>query len=113
VADSIPLFLSMICDKCLCVTILSMKGASNGTKPNDRGYETPNRAPSGAQGKASADGGGQGKKISALVRESIEEKIRELEREVFEEKMREAYVAMADENVRTAEDFKYSDAENL
>jgi predicted DNA-binding protein len=56
---------------------------------------------------------GRGKKISALVRESIEEKIRELEREAFEEKMREAYLDMADENVETAEDFRYSDAENL
>jgi len=56
---------------------------------------------------------GKGKKISALVRESIEEKIRELEREVFEEKMRDAYIDMAEENISTAEDFRYSDAENL
>lgn len=56
---------------------------------------------------------GKGKKISVLVRESIEEKVLELERQQFEEKMREAYLALADENVRTVEEFRYSDAENL
>jgi predicted DNA-binding protein len=54
-----------------------------------------------------------GRNVSALARESIEEKVRQLEREVFEEKMRDAYIDMAGENVRTAEDFRYSDAENL
>jgi predicted DNA-binding protein len=56
---------------------------------------------------------GKGKKISVLVRESLEDKMRQLERQVFEEQMREAYLEMADENLRTSEDFKYSDAENF
>lgn len=54
-----------------------------------------------------------GKKISVLVRESIEEKVLELEMQAFEERMREAYLEMAQENVQTAEDFRSSDAENL
>ena len=60
--------------------------------------------------KAAAE---QGKKVSALVRQSIEEKLSRMECELFEEKMREAYVEMAMENLDTAEEFKYSDAENL
>ncbi|MGO8943575.1 MAG: hypothetical protein ACLQJ7_07870 [Syntrophobacteraceae bacterium] len=55
----------------------------------------------------------QGKKVSALVRESIEEKLARSERELFEQKMREAYVEMAEENLVTVEEFKHSDAENL
>jgi predicted DNA-binding protein len=56
---------------------------------------------------------GKGQNISVLVRESIEDKVRQLEWEVFEENMRNAYLEMAAENLRTAEDFKYSDADNL
>ncbi|MCU0574725.1 MAG: hypothetical protein MUC41_17290 [Syntrophobacteraceae bacterium] len=56
---------------------------------------------------------GQGKKVSALVRESIEEKLAQIERELFEEKMRDAYLEMAEENLSTIEEFKYADAENL
>jgi metal-responsive CopG/Arc/MetJ family transcriptional regulator len=56
---------------------------------------------------------GKGKKISVLVRESIEEKVRQLEWEVYEEKMRIAYLEMADENLGIAEDFEHSDAENV
>ena len=56
---------------------------------------------------------GQGKKVSALVRESIEEKLAQLEHGLFVEKMREAYLEMAEENLDTAEEFKYADAENL
>lgn len=56
---------------------------------------------------------GKGKNISALVRESVEEKVLELERQIFEESMREAYLGLADENVSTVEDFRYADAENL
>ncbi len=56
---------------------------------------------------------GQGRKVSALVRESIEEKLGRMERELFEEKMREAYIDMAAENLDDVEDFKYSDSENL
>lgn len=56
---------------------------------------------------------GQGKKVSALVRESIEEKLAQIERGLFEEKMREAYLEMAKENLDTAEELKYADAENL
>ncbi len=55
----------------------------------------------------------QGKKVSALVRESIEEGLGRLERKQFEEKMREAYIEMAGENLDTVEEFKYVDAENL
>ncbi len=55
----------------------------------------------------------QGKKVSALVRESIEEKLARTERALFEEKMREAYLGMAEENLQTVEEFKFVDAENL
>jgi predicted DNA-binding protein len=55
----------------------------------------------------------QGKKISALVRESIEEKIRRIERELFEENMKTAYKGLSEENARISEDFKYADSENL
>ena len=55
----------------------------------------------------------QGKKVSALVRESIEDKLAQMERKLFEDKMREAYLDMAGENLDTAEDFKYADSENL
>ncbi|MGA2402384.1 MAG: hypothetical protein ABSG91_11890 [Syntrophobacteraceae bacterium] len=55
----------------------------------------------------------QGKKVSALVRESIEEQLGRLERKQFEEKMREAYIEMAGENLDAVEEFKYVDAENL
>jgi predicted DNA-binding protein len=56
---------------------------------------------------------GQGKKVSALVRESIEEKLAQIERGLFEEQMREAYLEMAEENLATTEEFKHADAENL
>jgi predicted DNA-binding protein len=56
---------------------------------------------------------GQGKKVSALVRESIEQTLDQIERELFEEKMRAAYLDMAEENLNIADDFKYADAENL
>jgi predicted transcriptional regulator len=55
----------------------------------------------------------QKRKISALVRESIEEKLARMDREIFEKKMREAYLEMAGENLVTADEFKYPDAENL
>ncbi len=55
----------------------------------------------------------QGKKVSALVRESIEEQLGRLERKQFEEKMREAYIEMAGENLDTVQEFKYVDAENF
>jgi len=55
----------------------------------------------------------QGKKVSALVRESIEDKLAQMERMIFEDKMREAYLEMAGENLETAEDFKYTDSENI
>lgn len=55
----------------------------------------------------------QGKKVSALVRESIEEKLVQVEREQFEQKMREAYLDMAEENLEIVDDFKYADAENF
>ncbi|MBU0486298.1 MAG: hypothetical protein KKB30_17475 [Proteobacteria bacterium] len=55
----------------------------------------------------------QGKKVSALVRESIEEKLEEIEKKIFEEKMKCAYQALAQENLKFSEDFKYVDSENL
>jgi len=55
----------------------------------------------------------QGKKVSVLVRESIEEKLNHLDQQVFAEQMKAAYQDLAEENIRICEDFKYSDAENL
>lgn len=55
----------------------------------------------------------QGKKVSAFVRESIEEKLDRVEREEFEGKMREAYLELAEENLGIVEEFKHSHAENL
>jgi hypothetical protein len=52
----------------------------------------------------------QGKKVSALVSESIEEKLARTERVLFEEKMRAAYLEMAEENLATVEEFKHADA---
>jgi len=55
----------------------------------------------------------QGKRVSALVRESIEEKLEDIEKKIFEEKMKCAYQALAQENMKISEDFKYVDSENL
>lgn len=55
----------------------------------------------------------QGKKMSTLVRESLEEKIEQLEKKIFEEKMKHAYQELAQENLEISEDFKYVDTENL
>ncbi|WP_031385624.1 hypothetical protein [Desulfonatronum thiodismutans] len=53
------------------------------------------------------------KKISALVRESIDEKINKIEEELIADQMKAAYQALAEENLRTSDDFKFVDAENL
>ena len=55
----------------------------------------------------------QGKKVSTLVRESIEEKLEQIEEKIFEEKMECAYRELAQENLTISEDFKYVDSENL
>ena len=55
----------------------------------------------------------QGKKVSTLVRESIEEKLEQIDKKIFEDTMRCAYQELAEENLKTSEDFKYVDAENL
>jgi predicted DNA-binding protein len=55
----------------------------------------------------------EGKKMSVLVRESIEQKLRRIEKRVFEEKMKNAYLDLARENLEISKDFEYSDAENL
>ncbi|MEE8432838.1 MAG: hypothetical protein V3S16_16435 [Candidatus Desulfatibia sp.] len=55
----------------------------------------------------------EGKKVSALVRESIEVKIEQIEKKIFEEKMKRAYIDLAQENKEISQDFKYVDAENL
>ena len=55
----------------------------------------------------------QGKKVSVLVRESIEEKLEQIDKKIFEEKMSCAYQELAQENLKISEDFKYVDSENL
>jgi predicted DNA-binding protein len=55
----------------------------------------------------------QGKKVSAFVRESIEEKLIQLEKLDFENRMKAAYQDLAEENINISEEFKFSDAENL
>ena len=55
----------------------------------------------------------QGKKVSTLVRESIEEKLEQIDKKIFEEKMKQAYQELAQENLKISEDFKYVDTENL
>jgi len=55
----------------------------------------------------------EGKKMSVLVRESIEQELRRIEKKVFEEKMKNAYLDLAQENLEILRDFEYSDAENL
>jgi len=55
----------------------------------------------------------QGKEISTLVRESIEEKLEQIDQKIFEEKMKCAYQELAQENLKISEDFKYVDSENL
>lgn len=55
----------------------------------------------------------EGKNVSSLVRESIEEKLMQLERQNLNQQMKTAYQGLAEENIRICEDFKFSDAENL
>jgi predicted DNA-binding protein len=55
----------------------------------------------------------QGKKVSVLVRESIEEKIKETEKRMFEQEMKQAYLDLAQENLEISKDFEQIDAENL
>jgi len=55
----------------------------------------------------------EGKKMSVLVREFIEQELRRIEKKVFEEKMKNAYLDLAQENLEISKDFEYSDAENL
>ena len=55
----------------------------------------------------------QGKKISVLVRESIEEKLEQIDKKIFEEKMKCAYLDLSQDNLKISEDFKYVDTENL
>jgi len=54
----------------------------------------------------------EGKKMSVLVREFIEQELRRIEKKVFEEKMKNAYLELAHENLEISKDFEYSDAEN-
>jgi len=55
----------------------------------------------------------QGKKVSVLVRESIEEKIKQTEKRMFEQEMKHAYLDLAQENLEISKDFEHIDAENL
>jgi len=55
----------------------------------------------------------EGKNVSTLVRESIEEKLMQLDGQALEERMKAAYQDMAEENIRICDDFKFSDAENF
>ena len=53
------------------------------------------------------------KKVSTLVRESIEEKLAQIDKQICEEKMKQAYQGLEHENIEISEDFKHVDAENL
>lgn len=55
----------------------------------------------------------QGKKVSAFVRESIEEKLIQIDRQEFKKRMIAAYQDLAEENIHISEEFKFSDSENL
>jgi len=55
----------------------------------------------------------QGKKVSVLVRESIEEKLKQAEKKLFDETMKTAYLDLAKENIEVSEDFKYVDDEEV
>ena len=55
----------------------------------------------------------QGKQVSVLVRESIEEKLMKIEKRMFEEDMKRAYLGLAQENREISKDFEIVDAENL
>ena len=49
----------------------------------------------------------EGKKMSVLVRESIEQELRRIEKKVFEEKMKNAYLDLAQENLEISKDFEH------
>ncbi len=55
----------------------------------------------------------EGRNVSTLVRDAIEEKLMQLERQDREKQMKAAYQDMAEENIRICEDFRFADAENL
>ena len=55
----------------------------------------------------------EGKKVSVLVRESIDEKIAQIRRRAFEEKMKAAYQGLAKENLWISKDFNHADAEHI
>jgi len=55
----------------------------------------------------------KGKKVSVLVRESIEKRIEEIDKEIFEENMKKAYIDLAQENIEFSSDFAYVDSENI
>jgi predicted DNA-binding protein len=55
----------------------------------------------------------EGKNVSTLVRESIEEKLTQLDKQDIDDRMKAAYQDLAEENIRICDDFKFSDAENL
>ena len=55
----------------------------------------------------------EGKNVSTLVRESIEEKLMQLYKQDIDERMKTAYQDLAEENISICDDFKFADAENL
>jgi len=55
----------------------------------------------------------EGKNVSTLVRESIEEKLMQLDKQDIDERMKTAYQDLAEENISICDDFKFADAENL
>ena len=55
----------------------------------------------------------KGKKVSVLVRESIEKRIEQIDKEIFEENMKQAYIDLAQENLEILSDFTYVDSENV
>ncbi len=53
------------------------------------------------------------KKVSVLVRESIEENLKQIEKNFLEEKMKQAYLYLSQENLEISKDFERIDAENF
>ena len=57
--------------------------------------------------------GVEGKNLSVLVRESLEDRVEHIEKKVFEDKMKAAYLELAEEHMEITTDFAHSDAESL
>jgi predicted DNA-binding protein len=53
----------------------------------------------------------EGKNVSTLVRESIEEKLMRLDKQDIDARMKAAYQDLAEENIRICDDFKFRSKE--